>query len=424
MRKLYFCALLVIVSIISCEKIPGLPGAGGGGARFFVSSISPGEGEPGSTVTIVGKGFGRDSTAAFVSFSGASAKVLRLTDTSMTVIVPESEAKIADIRVSIGKSLGPSGFPFHYLDVYTAGYVVNGDNYLSDKISRKMRVWKNGRKLDLFGNTSDFYTFHGILKDGNDLYLVANSDSNARGGYFKNSQFISIPNSHQLSGIVKRDNDIYVAGRYASDDDYKYYYFKVAGGFFKNGEFHLLGFNQLTPWGILFQGSDTILYGYGAQSRGFVTKNGNGLISGLGRAYYPYQCVVHNDSLYTVVTDDFGPSDHGYLYKNDHTIIDHYNGIFYKIYFDGDDPVILTGNGLLRVGHDPVLFPNLGKLRFSPKNLSGVNAQIYTIGLLTLPGTATGSPTTAAYFRNGKYVLLEKEDYVNSFAYLIWAAPR
>jgi len=276
MNKICFFAILIYFSITSCEKIPVLPGVGGGGGGgVVVSSISPGEGEPGSTITISGKGFGKDSTAANVSFSGASAKLLGLTDTSMTVIVPESEAKIADVRVTIKKSSNPAAFPFHYLDVYTAGYVINGNNVYTDSISRRMRVWKNGKKLDLFGSTSDFYTFNGITIDGNDLYLVANSLNGKGEGYLKNDQFTSIFQAHGLVGIVKRDNDIYISGRYANAYNFKYFRSQMPGGFFKNGEFSDNITNWFSPYGILFLGTDTIVYGKVGAQGGYVAYKNN-----------------------------------------------------------------------------------------------------------------------------------------------------
>jgi len=106
------------------------------------------------------------------------------------------------------------------------------------------------------------------------------------------------------------------------------------------------------------------------------------------------------------------------LWENTEVVKTRSSSPFSDIYFNGDDERLLTYYGLLNVKSNVIdSFPHLGQQRFTPEKLSGVNSEIYTLGRFSTGENGTGGPRNeAAYYRNGRYTLLEKENYVNSFA--------
>src|SRR5882672_933546 len=105
--------MFLIFFILSCSKSTDVSPAS------TISDISPRSGQPGTTVTITGTGFGTTLAENTVSFNGVMAQVTSATSTLLTVTVP-SGATGGNISVAVnGKTtIGPA---FAFYNFYAFG---------------------------------------------------------------------------------------------------------------------------------------------------------------------------------------------------------------------------------------------------------------------------------------------------------------
>ena len=90
------CILLVGVVAVGCDLQPQED------SRLTIVSHSPESGDPGTEVTIRGKGFGSDASEVTVTIGGTSAPILDVTNTKLEVEVPNG-ATDGTLKVTVGE---------------------------------------------------------------------------------------------------------------------------------------------------------------------------------------------------------------------------------------------------------------------------------------------------------------------------------
>ncbi|MCB9778160.1 MAG: IPT/TIG domain-containing protein [Alphaproteobacteria bacterium] len=139
MKSLYVSSLLGLV-LAGCQIGDGLEDYYGDGVAPTVSGIDvtsvPGNTSGGNAV-ITGSGFGSDPEAVTVVFGQVNAKILEISDTSMTVSIPQGPVQGGAVDIRVGTTGGQAsldgGFTYDIGEGYEnqGGYIVINNDWYS-----------------------------------------------------------------------------------------------------------------------------------------------------------------------------------------------------------------------------------------------------------------------------------------------------
>jgi len=403
-----FVVAIALFLFASCNKsdLPGGGGSGGGlNPSYSISSVSPLEGEPGTKLTIKGKGLSRDSLQNIISVNGINAKLIKSSDTALIAVIPETHTAIATIGIVINKVPASKMYQFRLLDVYVTGFVSNG-------IRTFARLWKNGVSQPIFDNSSAFTRGTRLIHDGKDIYFGTDR------GYFKNSMYVQLDTttdhiSHIINTVAVNKGNIY-AGRQS--------------GFYVNGKFTSLSYPNYPPGvyvnDIAFNNDTMYLagadyYGYGT----YFSKNGQQVklnpnnVHGIANAIG-----FRGTDIYIV--GNLSVNFEGAEWKNGQgTSFPNANDI-YDIYLNGSDEYLAVKyseyisyarSTLYLKNSVTIKIPESYRTAFQGYSVTGVGNSVYVAGV---------RDKDAAYYHDLIPVILDKGTYPSAQANSIMVIPR
>lgn len=205
MKKIIALFSIAIV-FASCKKEPTKqPDA----APPIINSLTPGSGQPETSITISGTNFSTAISGNVVKFNGVTATIVSVNASSIIAKVPVGAGNgSVTVTTSQGTS---SGIPFSYLpDIYIGGTELNGANSVA-------KYWKNGIPVSITDGTK-FVFVYSMALSGSDVYL-AGSEPNANGiavaKYWKNGIAKELSDGKypaRVLSIIIVGNDVYAVG--------------------------------------------------------------------------------------------------------------------------------------------------------------------------------------------------------------------
>ena len=169
MKRLLLITLLLLLVLTSCKKENLVSNQMvDRSLQVTVSGISSSNISEGSIVTLYGTNFGNSISRVTVFFNGISGMIISLTDTQITVMVPETSSGLVNVKVDSKTVKGPT-FVFTYPapgTSYTTGNVIlqsqaDVSNFIASNKGKQIKITGN---LVIGGdpNYSDIITVSGL----------------------------------------------------------------------------------------------------------------------------------------------------------------------------------------------------------------------------------------------------------------------
>lgn len=165
MKKIMFSIGIACIVFISCSKDDSLPNPDG---EISIKSFSENSGYSGDTIKIIGENFPTDTNKISIKFDTTPAQILKATITEIEIILPETEAEIPTLSITVNNKAISNNIKTPYdgnikispLHVYNTWLITEGDTPLEESINHAQMI---DDKTFYYSVQTSFNIFEGIV---------------------------------------------------------------------------------------------------------------------------------------------------------------------------------------------------------------------------------------------------------------------